>query len=347
MITAKHVFCRILCSYMIPAVLPEIQFVWQDCCNNCLLIMEIRFLLYSDSISHITVITALLQKYNQEKGRGINMDEETILKTYEEKRKQVGEFNLTSDLFAGKVFEDREACQELCRILLKDNKIVIKNAKTKYAIRNLENHSVELDIIAEDTDGNIISVEIQMYEEKAPFRRMRYYLSSIDMSILEKGKPYSELPDVTLVFITKEDFIGDKRGHYEFPRKTDGQDVTMSLDNGLHEICFNLEYYAEDAGINEFLDYFKDSDPQYQTKNFPRIVERVRYFKIQKEGVNIMCEIADRIRKEGLQEGENLLATLLNMLFTDGRTEDARIALINKEERNKFYREYGLAPSVI
>ncbi|MDE6748434.1 MAG: PD-(D/E)XK nuclease family transposase [Lachnospiraceae bacterium] len=283
------------------------------------------------------------------------MDEETILKTYEEKRKQAEEFNLTSDLFAGKVFEDREACQELCRILLKDNKIVIKNVKTKYAIRNLENHSVELDIIAEDTDGNIISVEIQMYEEKAPFRRMRYYLSSIDMSILEKGRPYRELPDVTLVFITKEDFIGDKRGHYEFPRKVDGQDITMSLDNGLHEICFNLEYYTEDSGINELLDYFKDSDPHYQTKNFPRIVERVKYFKIQKEGINIMCEIADRIRQEGrsegrqegLREGENLLATLLNMLFDDGRAEDARIALINEEERNKFYKEYGLVPSVI
>ena len=72
-----------------------------------------------------------------------------------------------------------------------------------------------------------------------------------------------------------------------------------------------------------------------------------------------MCEIADRIRKEGrqegrregrqegLREGENLLATLLNMLFADGRTEDAKLALINKEERNKFYREYGLAPSSI
>ena len=52
-------------------------------------------------------------------------------------------------------------------------------------------------------------------------------------------------------------------------------------------------------------------------------------------------------RQEGLREGENLLATLLNMLFADGRTEDAKLALINKEERNKFYREYGLTPSVI
>ena len=227
----------------------------------------------------------------------------------------------------------------VCRIGFRN--FVIKNVKTKYAIRNLENHSVELDIIAEDTDGNIINVEIQMYEEKSPFRRMRYYLSSIDMSILEKGKPYSELPDVTLVFITKEDFIGDKRGQYEFPRKTDGQDVTMSLDNGLHEICFNLEYYTEDAEINELLDYFKDSDPHYKTKNFPRIVERVRYFKIQKEGVNIMCEIADRIRNEGRNEGRRegirvgIITSLKNLIKNANMPLEQAMAVLEIPEKDR------------
>lgn len=47
-----------------------------------------------------------------------------------------------------------------------------------------------------------------------------------------------------------------------------------------------------------------NSDPFYRTKSFPRIVERVRYFKIHKEGVDIMCEIADRIRNEGKLESK-------------------------------------------
>ncbi|MCM1048911.1 MAG: PD-(D/E)XK nuclease family transposase [Clostridiales bacterium] len=253
---------------------------------------------------------------NTEAAQVIKREGNGLLKTYEERRKQAEEFNLTSDLFAGKVFEDKEACQELCRILLQDNKIVIKDVKTKYAIRNLENHSVELDIFAEDISGKLINVEIQMYEEKSPFRRVRYYLSSIDMSILEKGKPYNELPDVTLVYISKGDFIGAERGRYKPPRKADEQDITMSLDNGLHEIYFNLEYYTDDARVNELLEYFKDSKPDYITENFPRIVERVKYFKVQKEGVNIMCEIADRIRREGKQEGikEGIRASIINSL---------------------------------
>ena len=76
------------------------------------------------------------------------MDNKSTIETYENKKQQVSVFNLTSDLFAGKVFEDVGACQELCRILLRDENIVLKSVKTQYVIRNLENHSVVLDILA-------------------------------------------------------------------------------------------------------------------------------------------------------------------------------------------------------
>ena len=46
------------------------------------------------------------------------MDNKSTIETYEDKKQSVSVFNLTSDLFAGKVFEDVSACQELCRILL-------------------------------------------------------------------------------------------------------------------------------------------------------------------------------------------------------------------------------------
>jgi hypothetical protein len=228
------------------------------------------------------------------------------MKTYEEKRKRAAEYHLTSDLFAGKVFEDLKASQELCRILLQNDKLVLRSVKTQYVIRNLENHSVELDILAEDIQRNYINIEIQMYRETAPFKRTRYYQSGIDMSILEKGKPYHSLPDVTIIYLTKDDFIGDKRGCYNICRKPEGQDVTMRLENGLHEKYYNLEYPTDDMRVNELLRYFRHSDPFYKTENFPGIVERVKFFKIKEEGVTIMCEIADRIRREGKEEGRVL-----------------------------------------
>ncbi len=254
-----------------------------------------------------------------------------------EKMRRVSEYNLTSDLFAGKVFEDLGACQELCRILLQNENIRLKNVKTQYVIRNLKTHSVELDIMAEDICGNVITVEIQMYQEKSPFRRSRYYLSCIDTSILEKGKPYDALPDVTMIYITKGDFLNDKRGCYHFVRKTDGQEITMELDNGLHEWYYNLEYPTDDMRINELKKYFIQSDPLYQTENFPRIVERVRYFKMEREGVHIMCEITDRIRKEGREEGrkEGVLAgkveAVLELLADFGKIPQQLLQRIGQE----------------
>lgn len=261
------------------------------------------------------------------------MEEKTIIDTYEEKRKCVSEFNLVSDLFAGKVFEDIEACQELCRILLKNDSIVIKKVRTQYMIRNLENHSVSLDILAEDLDGNLINTEIQMYEEPAPLKRSRYYISSIDMSILEKGITYYKLPNVTMIYITKNDFIGDKQGCYSICRMSDGHNSTICMDNGLHEKYYNLEYPTDDIVINELLQYFKNSNPFYHTENFPRIVERVHYFKIQKEGVDIMCEIADRIRKEGNMTGriESKIEDILELLEDLGKVPQKILECIKQE----------------
>lgn len=259
------------------------------------------------------------------------MKEKTVVETLEEKKKRAGEFNLTSDLFAGKVFEDMAACQELCRILLQDEAVTLRSVRTQYVLRNLGNHSVELDIFAEEITGSLVNVELQMYEEDAPFKRNRYYMASIDMSVLEKGKSYCELPNVTMIYITKQDFIGGKRGHYQIDRRPDAPDVTISMDNGMHEKYFNLEYPTDDMKIDELLRYIKCSDPFYQTKNFPCIVERVKYFKLQKEGVEIMCEIADRIRKEGKIEGK--IESIMELLGELGKVPK-RTARQIKQETN-------------
>lgn len=232
------------------------------------------------------------------------METKNVLETYEQKREWVQEFNLTSDLFAGKVFEDVEASQELCSILMQKPGLRLKSVRTQYVIRNLQSHSVQLDFLAEEDIGNMINVELQMYSEDEPFRRTRYYTSCIDMSILEKGREYYDLPDVTVLYITKGDFIGQKRGAYWIQRKTGGTNQSIDVDNGVHERYFNLKYSTRDAKIDELLRYLQDSDPFYQTESFPRIVERVNFYKIQRKGVYMMCEIADRIRREGRIEGK-------------------------------------------
>lgn len=259
------------------------------------------------------------------------MGEKAVIETYEEKRKRVQEFNLTSDLFAGKVFEDILASQELCRILMQKPDILLRNVKTQYVIRNLESHSVQLDILAEEISGNMINIELQMYQEDAPFKRTRYYTSCIDVNILEKGKEYGELPTVTVLYITATDFIGSGKGFYQIRRTVQGNGriVKKNVDNGLCEKYFNLEYPTTDEKINKLLEYLRNSDPYYQTELFPRIVERVCFFKIGREGVDIMCEIADRIRQEGKIEGK--IEDIMELLEELGKVPVKIVQRIKRE----------------
>ena len=49
-----------------------------------------------------------------------------------------------------------------------------------------------------------------------------------------------------------------------------------------------------------------------------------------------------RGRKQGISQGENRLASLINKLVADGRTEDIELAAADEAVRKRFYREYGI-----
>lgn len=64
----------------------------------------------------------------------------------------------------------------------------------------------------------------------------------------------------------------------------------------------------------------------------------------QKEGRNIiMCEYIDFLEAKGKIEGENRLASLLMKLYSQGRDEDARLAVRDENARRLFYDEFCIA----
>lgn len=222
---------------------------------------------------------------------------------YEEKRRKVSGFQLTSDVFFSKAMEDLKACQEVIQILTRQ-KLEVKAVKTQYSIRNLENRSVVLDVLAEDQDGRLVKVEMHPREDEDHVRRVRYHLSSIDMSVLEKGTEFGEIPDTYLIYITEKDFIGTGMGINEVDRviRQDGH----ILDNGVHELYVNLSGKTDRKEQRELLDYMKNTDSRYETNTFPHLTEKVRMLKEKKEGIDIMCDIMERERIEGRTEGETI-----------------------------------------
>lgn len=103
---------------------------------------------------------------------------------------------------------------------------------------SMDAHGVRLDVSAHDDRGRTIDVEMQLRDEKNIPRRMRYYVGSVDQTILEKGKDYSELADTVIMFITPFDPFGKGLIRYTF-RSICAEDRELELDDGTSQVILN------------------------------------------------------------------------------------------------------------
>lgn len=263
---------------------------------------------------------------------------------YEERRAKVQKFNLTNDVFFSKVLEDQLACQELVSILLNQKEFVVQAVKAQYSIRNMENHSVILDILAEDKAGRMFNIEMQVLDDVDHQKRVRYHQASIDMSYLEKGVSYNEISDVYMIYITEKDFLGQQKGIYYVDRTV--RNIGMVLNNGVHEVYANLSCKSGNKQIDELLSYMKNTDSNYESETFPNLVKRVKFFKEKKEGTDIMYDVLAEERAEGRREGkiegERRVSLLCKRLLQDGRMEELKYSVEHPEYQKKLYEEYKL-----
>ena len=78
--------------------------------------------------------------------------------------------------------------------------------------------------------------------------------------------------------------------------------------------------------------------------------ETVNRYKNNPREVAAMCADSEKWsmdersegRAEGRAEGAELLARLLKLLQAEGRTDDVKLALEDKEARERLYKEYHL-----
>lgn len=116
-------------------------------------------------------------------------------------------------------------------------------------------------------------------------KRVRYYQSNIDISYLDKGRKYEELPEVYLIYMTKFELFKLGQTKYTIHRSIAGTDVV--LDNGVHELYINA---ANDDGstVAALMEFFTETKTREQ--QFPELSDRIQYLKEDRKGVTRMCE---------------------------------------------------------
>ena len=82
---------------------------------------------------------------------------------------------------------------------------------------------------------------------------------------------------------------------------------------------------------------FRSNCDKGKIEEYVDIAENEKVLK----GVDEMSGLGQTIMNEGIQKGENLLATLVGYLKRDGRL-DALDQIADEETRKQLYREYHL-----
>ena len=240
---------------------------------------------------------------------------EQIDQKHQEDLQRLRGFRLLDDDFLTKCFEGDTASIELVlRIVLEKPDLKVLDVRTQVFVENLLNRSVRLDILATDSTGAKLNVEVQRSDKGAVRKRARYNSSMMDANLLKKGEDFDKLPETWVIFITENDVMGKGLPLYPVERCFLG--TGERFEDGSHILYVNGAYRG-DTPIGKLMHDFSctnAADMYYTT-----LADRVRFFKESKEGILIMCKVMEDMRKESLQEGikEGAINTAKRML-TDG-----------------------------
>lgn len=222
-----------------------------------------------------------------------------IMEARERRIAEARSLTLFSDTFMSVALKDPAACQHVLRILTGIRDLTVKEIRIQYRISKITSHDAILDILAEDSKGRMYNIEIQRKDTVDHARRTRFYSSMIDGESLAKGKTYSEMPDVYIIYISETDLW--KSGKTVYPVQKSFAGTKIPYEDGVHILYVNA---AIDDGSDtaKLMKHFKTSDPADMSQG--DLSKRVHFLKQEEGGYQIMCDISEKWFLEGKEDGK-------------------------------------------
>ena len=204
---------------------------------------------------------------------------------------------------------------------------MVKQVHSQYNLKNLQGRSARLDIFAVDSKGQVYNIEIQRNDKGASRKRARYNSSLIDTNITEPGDEFEKLPESFVIFITENDVMQAHLPLYHINRYV--EEMGCNFDDGSHIIYVNSQIKDESA-LGKLMYDFSCTNPA--DMNYKILAERVKYFKEDKEGISIMCQVMEDMRKETALETARQFAVRLLIRGKDTYEEIAEVTNLPIEE---------------
>lgn len=219
-------------------------------------------------------------------------------KKHQEDLQRLRGFRLLDDDFMTKVFEDISCAELLRRIILNDEGIRVLEAHSQRGIKNLQGRSVKLDILAVDSHNRVFNVEVQRSDRGAGAKRARYNSALIDANVTEPGDQYEDLNETFVIFITENDVMKAGLPIYHIDRVV--RETGKLFEDEEHIIYVNSQI-KDETKLGRLMHDFSCTDAKDMYNKV--LADRVRYFKEDERGVEIMCREMEIMRNQAHEEG--------------------------------------------
>ncbi|MDX5066441.1 Rpn family recombination-promoting nuclease/putative transposase [Lactobacillus gasseri] len=281
-------------------------------------------------------------------------------------------FGFTEDKVFGMVMENKDFCKYLLEIIIPDLKIrTIDWLDEQVEINNPERKSdakeVRLDVLVTDHEGRVFNIEMQTTDQDDIGRRMRYYLSRLDLRYtLNKGKTYRNLKDAYIIFLCNFKPKKDDKFYESYHTYSD-QDRSKQLQDGVTKIIINSQVSAEGQSEDlKALAKLMNNEPVRLNKHFdyaqrrikeinedPEMREKIMLYETRMlEREQAAAKIAGKVayaegRKDGVKQGkvDSAKVILENQMDNGSTLEQAtefvrNLKLIPNEELEKIVAMY-------
>ena len=208
--------------------------------------------------------------------------------------------NPIDDLMFSKMAESKEFCEEILRVILEDDGLIVTENIPQCKVENLHGRSIIMDAKCVTGDGRHINIEVQKADNDDHLRRVRYNGSILTTNITETGTKFEFVPDVCVIFISAFDMF--KSGLPLYHVKKVVMETGQIVEDGLTEIYANA-LIDNGSKFSKLMKVFTENDT-YNTDEFPVTSKIKAGFKLDEGGAIKMDETLQRWKEEWISEGE-------------------------------------------
>lgn len=249
------------------------------------------------------------------KKRGNLMNQERVIISLEEKEEKVKDLRPIDDVFFEVLADDIDFCQEMLRILLEDENLIVKDVIVQSSQRNLYGRSVRLDALCILGNGEKCNVEVQRSDNDDHVRRVRFNASSITIKDSQKNEKFEQIEDIIVVYISQFDIF--KANHVLYHVDSTIRETGCRIDDGLYRIFVNTEI-KDGSTISEYMECFLKKE--VNNSKFPAFTSRMNVLKHEERGLNAVCEVMEKYEQKAVTRSN--INSIKYIITTFGASEE-------------------------